>query len=191
MHAPRILSEPPPEKAADASPAMSPLKLSNGNAVAARLLAFLLFGLPGALGFVYGTYLWLQAPATFMDPASLAELGGPLLGLGIAVVFTGLAATTDWCMTLDSQGLHVRTLMASHSYGWPDLYEVSLRRIKTRLELATGTGPALDTATRVKFAFDVAGAQSVHEVLIPQAEIESLVQLLHANGRSDLYWRSR
>lgn len=42
---------------------MPALKLTNHSALAARMLAFLLFGIPGLLGFFYGTYLWFQNPS--------------------------------------------------------------------------------------------------------------------------------
>lgn len=162
------------------------LKLTNHNAVAARLLAFLLFGVPGALGFLYGTYIWTQEGGSVTDWASLKELGGPLLGLGIALVFTWLAATTDWSVTLDAQGLRVRTLTTSRSYGWPDLRAVSLQSLKTKVILVGDLGPTVNTTLELAFSFNVAGRQSVHEVSIRKSDVERLVQQLQMAGREDL-----
>lgn len=165
---------------------MASLKLTNYNAVAARLLAFLLFGVPGALGFLYGGYLWLQESGSFTDWASLKELGGPLLGLGIAVVFTWLAVTTDWSVTLDAQGLRVRSLAMSRDYGWPDLRAVALRSVKTKVALAGNLGPTVNQTLNISFAFGADTQQSVHEVLIGKTDVESLVQFLKMAGRGDL-----
>ncbi|WPH13052.1 PH domain-containing protein [Variovorax paradoxus] len=165
---------------------MSTLKLTNYNAMAARLLAFLLFGVPGALGFLYGTYLWLQQSSSFTDWASLKELGGPLLGLGIAVVFTWLVTTTEWSVTLDAQGLRVRTLTRSRNYGWPDLRAVALRSVRTKVVLAGHLGPTVNKTLNVAFVFDAKAQQSVHEVLIRKTDVESLVQCLEMAGRGDL-----
>jgi|GEM_PF-6669306 len=94
---------------------MPTLTLTNRNAAIARLLAFVLFGVPGAIGFLHGGYGWLQESAG-LDAKALKALGGPLLGLGIALVFGWLAATADWSVTMAAQGLRVRTLRVTRAF---------------------------------------------------------------------------
>lgn len=165
---------------------MPTLKLTNHSAVAARMLAFLLFGMPGMLGFFYGTYLWLQESADLTSLDALKDLGGPLLGLGIGLVFGWLAFTTDRSVELDAQGLRVRTLAGVRSYGWPELRGVSLRGLTTKLRLVGHIGPTVAKTSQVVFEFNAAGKPVAHAVVIRRSEIDGLVHCLRAAGRDDL-----
>lgn len=165
---------------------MPTLKLTNHGALAARMLGFLLFGIPGMLGFFYGTYLWLQQSADLTSLHALKDLGGPLLGLGIGLVFGWLAFTTDRSVELDAQGLRVRTLAGVRSYGWPELRGVSLHGLRTNLGLVGHIGPTLAKTTQVAFEFNAAGKPAAHEVVIRRSEIDALAHCLRAAGRDDL-----
>ncbi len=165
---------------------MPTLKLTNHSAFAARMLAFLLFGMPGMLGFFYGTYQWLQESADLTGLHALKDLGGPLLGLGIGVVFSWLAFTTDRSMELDAQGLRARTLAGVRSYGWAELRGVSLQGLTTKLGLVGDLGLAVAKTTQVAFEFNAAGKPVVHEVVIRRSEIDALLRCLRAAGRDDL-----
>ncbi|HSV81197.1 MAG TPA: hypothetical protein VLK85_18530 [Ramlibacter sp.] len=167
-------------------PAMPTLKLTNHSALAARILGFLFFGVPGMLGFFYGTYLWLQDSPDLTSLDALKDLGGPLLGLGIALVFGWLAFTTDRSVELDAQGLRVRTLAGVRSYGWTELRGVSLHGLTTKLGVVGRIGPTVAKTTQVAFEFNAAGGPAAHQVVIRRSEIDSLVHCLRAAGRDDL-----
>lgn len=124
-----------------------------------------------------------------VDPTSLdalKNLGGPLLGLGIGLVFGWLAFATDRSVELDAQGLRVRTLASVRSYGWPELRGVSLRGLTTKLGVAGHIGSTLAKTTQVVFEFNAAGQSNMHMVVIRRAEIDALVHCLRAADRDDL-----
>jgi hypothetical protein len=165
---------------------MPTLKLTNHNALAARLLAFLLFGIPGLLGFFYGTYLWFLQSTDLTSVKALKDLGGPLFGLGVGVVFGWLAFTTDRNVELDAQGLRVRTLLGRRAYGWSELHGVSLQGLTTKLRMVGHIGPTVAKITQVAFEFNASGQSATHQVVIRRAEIDALVHCLRAAGRDDL-----
>lgn len=162
---------------------MPTLILTNHNALIARMLGLLLFGLPGMLFFFYGTYLWVQESADLTSIDALKELGGPLFGLGIGAVFGWLAFTTDRSVELDAQGLRVRTLAGVRAYDWHELRSVSLEGLTTKLGLVGHIDPTVAKTTLVVFEFESAGEPAAHMVVIRRPEITRLVQCLRAVGR--------
>lgn len=161
------------------------MKITNYNAVVARSAGFLLFGLPGAAYFLVGASQWVTGGMA-TDAEALKALGGCFLGLAIALVFGFLALTTDWSIELGEQEIRVRTLVGQHRYEWPQLEQLLLVGLKSKLALGVGVDVTVNEKVQTAFQFKVNGKLSAHEFLLASDEVVRLQQWLRSNGRSGL-----
>lgn len=161
------------------------MKITNYNAVFARGAGVLLFGLPGAVYFLYGLGQWVTGGMA-MDAESLKVLGGCFLGLAIALVFGFLAFTTDWSMELGEHDIRIRTLLRWHRYEWSQLEQLVMVGLKSKVAFGPGVDVTVNEKVQTAFHFKVDGELSAHEFLLTGDEVARLRQWLHEQGRSQL-----
>lgn len=161
------------------------MKITNYNAAIARIAAFLLFGIPGALVFLYGTYSWLRE-GLLTDTAALKDAGACCLGLAVAAIFSFLAVTTDWSIELDEQDIRVRSPLGTRRYGWSELTGLGLISHKTKLDVGAGVDLTVHKKLQLALRFDAQGKTSAHDVMISAAEIDGFQQCLQRHGKTGL-----